>query len=57
VARNESWMTSSLGKMRCLRALGEYEQLEESARQLREKIKATEDVDVDGKPPIHYNMY
>jgi len=54
VARNESWMTSSLGKMRCLRALGEYEQLEESARQLREKIKATEDVDVDGYNPWSY---
>lgn len=44
---HKPWVTSMLGKMRCLYALGEYEQLEECARSLRDQIKATEEVELD----------
>lgn len=44
---HKPWVTSMLGKMRCLYALGEYEQLEECARSLRDQIKATEEVEMD----------
>lgn len=45
LTRRRPWMTSELGRLRCLHALGEYEQLEGCARQLKEQIKATEDSD------------
>jgi len=47
LANNEGWMTRQIGKLRCLHALGEFEQLQESARSLRDQIKCTENVDKD----------
>ena len=35
-----NWVTSELGTMRCLHALGEYEELESSARSFKEVLKS-----------------
>jgi hypothetical protein len=44
--KHVEWMTSEIGTMRCLNALGQYEELEECARKLKEQIKTnTEDID------------
>ena len=47
LANSEGWMTRQIGKLRCLHALGEFEQLQETARSLRDQIKSTENVDKD----------
>jgi hypothetical protein len=51
---SKPWVTSMLGKMRCLHALGEYEQLEECASALKNQIKGTVDVSADGFNPWEY---
>jgi FKBP12-rapamycin complex-associated protein len=42
--RNEDWLNSELGRMRCLHALGEYEDLLNNAKSLRSQIKAGDDI-------------
>lgn len=51
---NKNYITNMLGKMRCLHALGEYEQLQESAKLLKDQIKSSEDVLVDDFNPWDY---
>lgn len=46
--KHTEWISFELGQLRCLHALGEYEALEESARQLKDKLKTAEvSIEVD----------
>jgi FKBP12-rapamycin complex-associated protein len=42
-AKHEKWLSTELGKLRCLHALGEYDQLEKCGLVLKEQIKASEE--------------
>lgn len=41
--KGEKWMQYELGRLRCLRAVADYEQLEQNARSLKDEIKQLEE--------------
>jgi FKBP12-rapamycin complex-associated protein len=43
---NADWMACELGEMRCLHALGEYEELVDGAQALKQQLDAAGDVDI-----------
>lgn len=51
-ARYPQWMSSELGELRCLRALGEFEELEAKARKLKDSFRRYEENQVE-----EYNVW
>jgi serine/threonine-protein kinase mTOR len=43
--KHERWLQSELGRLRCLQALGEFEELEGKAKTLKDMIKSSDDLE------------
>jgi FKBP12-rapamycin complex-associated protein len=42
--KHDRWMQNELGRLRCLKALGEYEELESKARSLKDMMKVADEI-------------
>eukprot|EP01038_Epipyxis_sp_PR26KG_P011143 gene11143-14952_t len=49
MAKYEKWINVEIGKLRCLHALGEYNELESCSKVLKDKVKSVLDVEYESK--------